>query len=200
MSNNPLLPSRTHTHIVSDLRNYERTATGPPTNFDDVTKGFQPGSMWFDTLTQTVYINISNATNNAVWTAGLNSVSNPSWLVPDWYVAPISGSDSNDGMTVTTPVQTIMGGIVSRWGTRSPILAQTTTIHLLEPETLGQESVVLSPVIVNGASFVILGTNIVVGTTTISAITTPLDPTAGTNLVFSVASAAGLSADCLRVI
>ena len=72
-----------------------------------------------------------------------------------------------------------MGGIVFRWGTSSPVLVQTTTIHLLEPETLGQEAVVLSPVITQGANFVIIGTNVVLGSTTILAIVTPLDPNAG---------------------
>jgi len=111
---------------------------------------------------------------------------NAFWLVPDWYVAPITGSDSNDGTTPGTAVQTIMGGIVSRWGTSSPILTQTTTIHLLEPETLSQEDVVLSPIIVEGANFVILGTNIVLGSSTILVLITPLDPAVGTNLTFTL--------------
>ncbi|CAH6419731.1 Hypothetical protein HVR_LOCUS808, partial [uncultured virus] len=111
---------------------------------------------------------------------------NPFWLVPDWYVAPITGSDSSDGTTPGTAVQTIMGGIVSRWGTSSPILTQTTIIHLLEPETLSQEDVVLSPIITEGANFVIVGTNVVLGSSTILAVITPLDPIAGTNLTFTL--------------
>lgn len=125
---------------------------------------------------------------------GTSSVSpNPSWLISDWYVAPITGSDSNDGLSPLTPVKTIMGGIVSRWGTISPILNQNTIIHLLEPETIGQEAVVLSPIIINGVSFSIIGTTIVLLTTTISSLITPLNPTLGTNLTFTVPSVAGLS-------
>lgn len=125
---------------------------------------------------------------------GISSVtSNPSWLVPDWYVAPITGSDSNDGASPLTPVKTIMGGIVSRWGTRSPILDQNTIIHLLEPETIGQEAVVLSPIIINGVSFSIIGTNITLSTTTISSLVTALNPTLGTNLTFTIPSVLGLS-------
>jgi len=121
-------------------------------------------------------------------------ITNPSWLIPDWYVAPITGSDHNDGFSALTPVKTIRGGIISRWSTRSPILSQTTTIHLLETETLGQESIILEPIMVDGSAFVILGTNIILTTTTISTLITPLNPTLGTNLVFTLLSVAGLSA------
>lgn len=119
---------------------------------------------------------------------------NPFWLVPDWYVDPISGNDANTGTSPITAVRTIMGGIVQRWGTTSPILIQTTTIHLLAPETFQQEEVVLEPILVEGVSFVILGTNVLLKSDTIAAVLTPLDPTVGTNLTITpTGGVAGLS-------
>lgn len=108
---------------------------------------------------------------------------NPAWLQPGWYVAPVTGSDDNDGLTPATAVRTVMGGIVERWGTPSPIISQTVTIYLLESESFNQEAVVLSPVLVEGASLIVLGTNVVLGTTTISSIVSQLDPDNGTNLI-----------------
>jgi hypothetical protein len=58
-----------------------------------------------------------------------------------------------------------MGGIVSKWATLSPQLAQTTTIHMLNSETVGQEMIVISPQLVNGVNFVIDGLLTTVGTT-----------------------------------
>jgi len=119
-------------------------------------------------------------------------VPNSSWLVPDWYVDPVSGNDANAGTTPLTAVKTIMGGIVARWGTTSPILKQTTTIHLLAPETFQQEEVVLEPILVEGVSFVIIGTNVLLKSDTIAAPSfTPLDPNAGTNLTISLTGGVG---------
>ena len=116
---------------------------------------------------------------------------NPFWNQPEWFVNPITGNDTNDGLTPATAVQTIMGGIVARWGTSSPILTVTVTIHLLAPETFQQEEVVLSPILTEGANFIIRGENTLVNTDTISAIVTPLDPTAGTNLTFTLTGGVG---------
>src|SRR5271154_2200591 len=80
----------------------------------------------------------------------------PSWFIPNWYVDPINGRDTNTGTSPSNPVKTIMGGIVDRWGTTSPILAQNVTIHMLNPETLGQENIVLTPVVVQGSNFAIV--------------------------------------------
>jgi hypothetical protein len=89
-------------------------------------------------------------------------VPNAYWAVADWYVNPVSGSDGNPG-TSASPVKTIMGGIVAKWGTQSPQLAQATTIHLLAAETLAQEAIVLSPQLIGGATLSILGTTSNVG-------------------------------------
>jgi hypothetical protein len=86
-----------------------------------------------------------------------------SWSVTDWYVNPVTGSDANAGTSVGTAVRTIEGGVVAKWGTPTPVLAQTTTIHVLASETTGQESAVPSPILVGGSNFVIVGTLVAVG-------------------------------------
>lgn len=124
--------------------------------------------------------------------AGIDGVSavgpNPFWNVPNWYVNPLTGNDNNTGTGPATPVRTVMGGIVARWGTTSPIIDQTVTIRLLAPETQDQEAVVLSPILVNGANFIIRGTNTVLGTTTISSIVTQLNFAAGTSLTLTLSA------------
>jgi len=85
-------------------------------------------------------------------------VPNPTWAQADWYVDPVHGDDDADGLTTGTAVRTIMGGIVAKWGTTSPVLQQTTTIHLMATQTLGQEFVVLQPTRVKGTAFIIDGT------------------------------------------
>jgi|HubBroStandDraft_2_1064218.scaffolds.fasta_scaffold00001_102 hypothetical protein len=85
-------------------------------------------------------------------------VPNPSWLQANWYVNPVTGSDSASGTSPATAVKTIMGGIVARWGTTEPILKQSTTIFLLAAETLNQEAIVLAPVMVFGTVFGLVGT------------------------------------------
>ncbi|MHB8331504.1 MAG: hypothetical protein ACYDEA_04845, partial [Candidatus Dormibacteria bacterium] len=108
----------------------------------------------------------------------------PSWLIADWYVDPanLSGvaSDSNSGTAATGtpgsgigPLLTISELVDQRWGTRSPILAQTTTLHLLSTETLGQESVVLEPIMVGGHNFIVLGSLLAVGAPFAAGVVTP---------------------------
>ena len=90
-------------------------------------------------------------------------VPNAAWSVPNWYVDPINGNDSNAGTAPTAPVKTIMGGIVSQWDTISPVLKQPTSIHVVNPETLGQEDIVLAPVLSGGVNLQILCTTANVG-------------------------------------
>lgn len=90
---------------------------------------------------------------------------NASWLVTDWYINPVTGNDGAAGTSPTTPVKTYTGGIVNKWGTRSPTLAQTTTIHLLAGETVEQESAIISPILVNGSNFILRGVPIAHGAT-----------------------------------
>lgn len=98
----------------------------------------------------------------------------PSWTIADWYVDPanLSGvaSDANSGTAATGapgsgigPLLTVSELVDHRWGTTAPILGQTTTIHLLSTETVGQESIVLAPITSGGFNFVIIGTLIAHG-------------------------------------
>lgn len=95
------------------------------------------------------------------------------WSTTDWYVDPVAGVDTNPG-TFSSPVKTIMGGIVPRWGTQSPILPQTTNIHLVNPETLGQERILLSPQLTGtNTNFVIVGSPANIGSTFAAGTVTP---------------------------
>lgn len=75
----------------------------------------------------------------------------------NWYVDWINGNDNNPG-TLVSPVKTIMGGIVAKWGTSSPTLPQTTTINILTSQPLGAEKIFLSPTLTNISSLLIVGT------------------------------------------
>jgi hypothetical protein len=89
-----------------------------------------------------------------------------------------------------------MGGIVqTKWLTRGPILKQTTTIHFLNAETLNQEDIVLTPVIVGGVNLVLLGTAaLALAATEVIATITHKNRTTPALLSVTVASAAGIVA------
>ena len=87
----------------------------------------------------------------------------------NWYVNPVSGNDNNSGTSPSSPVKTIMFGIVGKspvnggWGTQSPILTNNTIINLVASETIGQEEISISPLLVGGVDFQIIGTPANVG-------------------------------------
>jgi hypothetical protein len=113
----------------------------------------------------------------------------PSWATPAWYVDPIHGTNSNAGTSPETPVQTVMGGIVPKWGTNAPILSQPTTITFLNSETPGQESIVLdiACALPNGNLF-LSGSYIPQGAPTTIATLTPKNRTTGTLLAITMAA------------
>lgn len=80
------------------------------------------------------------------------------WIQSDWYVSWAYGNDNNDGSTPATPVKTVMGGVVAKWNTISPILEQNTTIHILDSQPLGGENIILTPIMVGAVYFAIVGT------------------------------------------
>ena len=81
-----------------------------------------------------------------------------SWTQTDWYLDGSAGNDNNPG-TIGSPIKTIMGGIVPKWGTASPRLSQTTTIHVVNSQSIGLERAVITPIISGTATnFVIVGT------------------------------------------
>lgn len=79
-----------------------------------------------------------------------------SWKQASWFVDPqnVSGhaSDANDGLTALTPLKTY-AEIVTRWGTFSPILVQTTTITFLSSHTDDSDPVIASPILSGTAPF-----------------------------------------------
>lgn len=90
----------------------------------------------------------------------------------DWYVDWVAGNDANDGKTAGTAVKTYMGGIVSKWGTVSPLLTQTVTIHVLSTQPLGGEHIVIAPILAGAhVNFLIVGTETLVASSTLSAVT-----------------------------
>jgi len=104
-------------------------------------------------------------------------IGNASWTQSDWYVSWAHGNDTNPG-TLALPVKTVNGGIVARWGTRAPILRQTTTIHVLDPQPVGVEKIVLSPAVAADSTgvpsnFLIEGTNAPVGGSFAAGVVTP---------------------------
>ena len=89
------------------------------------------------------------------------------WTVPAWYFdyanATGCASDNNTctsascGAGGVGPCMTV-NEVVARWGTTQPILPQSVTFYVLSSETLGAESIVLNPVVVDGSVFGIVGT------------------------------------------
>lgn len=61
-------------------------------------------------------------------------------------IDPVSGNDGNDGKTIGSPVKSYNGGVVKRWGTTSPMLAQDTTLTWLTSQPSGgADPVVFTP-------------------------------------------------------
>lgn len=63
---NPLLPSQTHTHIVSDIRNFNVVGASPTVN-DDANDNYQVNSIWTNTATDVSYICVDNTVGAAIW-------------------------------------------------------------------------------------------------------------------------------------
>jgi len=147
-----------------------------------------------------VQIEIGSGRGKIVLAIPPNAVGpNAAWSVADWYVDPVSGDDSRDGLTPSTAVRTIMGGIIARWGTTSPILKQNTTIHLLSTETAGQEDVVLSPIVTQTAWFAVVGVPKLIASFSLGAVTAKARGNPGTLLQAAGFTAPGLATGQLVV-
>jgi hypothetical protein len=98
----------------------------------------------------------------------------PLWNQPEWYVDPIGGSDGNTGATSGSPVKTVNGGIIAKWGTSSPAISiPMVKILFMNPQAFGVESIWLSPINVQSG-------------TTIGFITIEPYSTAGTPFTLNV--------------
>ncbi len=63
---NPVVPSETHTHKVSNLRDWNFAAGIAPTVNDDISLGYEVGSEWFIPGSD-VWICLQNDDGNAIW-------------------------------------------------------------------------------------------------------------------------------------
>jgi len=136
---------------------------------------------------ETILANVGNS--NFVPT--LPPAYNPAYLTQtDWYVDYINGDDYNNG-SISSPVKTIMGGIVAKWGTESPQLSQSVTVHLVSSQPQGIEQVFLSPRMLGGV-FSIIGTPLLSATITAGTVTAKSYGNPGTPL--QVASMTGCTA------
>lgn len=102
---------------------------------------------------------------------GSGSFPPASWSVPNWFIDPVNGNDANAGTSSGTPVKTVTGGIVAKWGSPQVVLNQSTTFHFLNSETSGQEAINLDITMTGGAIFRMLGNYVSQGTTTLATVT-----------------------------
>jgi hypothetical protein len=79
--------------------------------------------------------------------SGAGSFPDPSWAVPNWYVDYAHGNDANSGTSAAAPVKTVMGGVVAKWGTVSPVLSVPVTIWIMSSQALDAEAITLTPVL-----------------------------------------------------
>jgi hypothetical protein len=116
-----------------------------------------------------------------------STTSNGTWTVPDWYIDPANSTGCAASSNTCTSATCAAGGVgpcrliddvVNRWGTRTPVLRQNTTLHLLSSETLQQEAVVLTPVTAFGHYFALIGTPQLISTFT-AGVVTPKNRAAG---------------------
>lgn len=87
---------------------------------------------------------------------------NPTWNQATWFIDPgnVTGnaSDQNSGLDATHAVKSYNGGIVAKWGTTSPTLAQNTTLTWLSSvSATATDPVVLTPIL-RGCTCTLKGT------------------------------------------
>jgi len=99
----------------------------------------------------------------------VDAPSNASWTQSDWYVDWVQGDDANPG-TMLAPVKTVMGGVLAKWGTERPELAQKTTIHIVSAQPQNAEKIFLGPRLL-GVNLVIVGEPPVTRTVTAGTVT-----------------------------
>jgi hypothetical protein len=83
------------------------------------------------------------------------------WDQATWVIDPKDStglaSDSNTGLTALSPLKSWNGGVVARWGTIAPTLAQNTTIEWLSPHTDDSDPVLFTPTTKEGATVIMSG-------------------------------------------
>lgn len=95
-------------------------------------------------------------------------------LVTDWYVAPITGSDANTGLTAGSPLKTIAEWRRRIWGARygAPGFPSIVTIHALESSTVADDGYMFGYITEGSASnVVVVGIPVVIFTSTVTGFT-----------------------------
>lgn len=84
---------------------------------------------------------------------------NPFWSQATWIIDPANSTglanDNNSGIDAAHPLLSYNGGVVTKWGTTSPILRQNTTLTWLSSQPVGgADPVILEPVMVGGSCII----------------------------------------------
>lgn len=129
---------------------------------------------------------------------GMSHILN-SWTIPNWYIDPVNGNDSNTGQTSGSPLKT-WAELVARWGTYSPILNQNTTIKFLTSHSDNTDPVIFRPIIGKGSLVTIQGnTPTVITAGVILSGTTNKNYTVGSNSpLITNLGATGATAQLIR--
>lgn len=97
-----------------------------------------------------------------------------SWSVPNWWIDPVNGSDTNSGQTAATPLKT-WARLVQIWGTSSPIFtSNTVTITFLNDQpTDFSDAIDFTPTLAGplGSNVSIVGQLVQLGIDTINVYT-----------------------------
>jgi hypothetical protein len=94
---------------------------------------------------------------------GTIAINNPTLSQATWFIDPANSTglanDSNSGIDANHPVLSYNGGIVTKWGTNSPLLRQNTTLTWMSSQPSGGgDPVIFTPIMANGAVATITGT------------------------------------------
>lgn len=95
---------------------------------------------------------------------------NSAWTQPDYFIAPVTGNDANDGLTIATPLRT-WRRFVQILGTIEPDLHSSMTIHLLESQPDTTDRLVFRPRLHETSHVYIEGTLTQLATGTFTAVT-----------------------------
>jgi hypothetical protein len=143
---------------------------------------------------------ITIAATNGVWVLASSTggapgtpAYNPTWYAAaNLYLDPANStglaSDSNNGTSAITPLLTF-GKVIQKYGSTTPLLTNTQTLHLMSSQGAG-DPVVFSPILTGGINFVLLGTPVAVGAPFSPVSVTAKNRATGTLLTLNTGGAA----------
>jgi hypothetical protein len=103
----------------------------------------------------------------------------PSWLIPNWWIDPVGGSDTNNGTSTLTPLRT-WKRLTQLWGTVSPVLNQNTTITFLSAHDDNSDPVVFTPITAFTVAIVAAAPTVVTSGVVLASVT-PKSTVVGSN-------------------